>query len=273
MKEDLKNLNEVELKILAARKTGKSLCDLTSEEYEVALTGIIFNISAIVGCQLPTHPAHVNALEKEFSIFLKDFGYSGLTYEEVLTAFRMNANFKFTEHAELYGAIFNIEYAAKVLKQYVGKRGNIDWKVSDYFYDRDVKAELKIDEDKRRKKIKEQYEIFLANENSELDLSDCYMQLAHDDAFYTNRYNENFYPQLQKQEEEEKQEGGEQSIGSHLLGLEKKLNKNFESGKLAVKFLFEQIKKLSIKEIYNDKLEIQITKFKMPEPERPQDDF
>ena len=43
----------------------------------------------------------------------------------------MNANFRLPEKIETYGALFNIDYASKVLKQYSTKRYQLDNKLSD----------------------------------------------------------------------------------------------------------------------------------------------
>ena len=91
---------------------------MSEKESSAAVTGIIFKVSVICGCQLPTHDAHINALEAEFLNFIENNGYGVMTVEEVLLAFRLNAAFKLKERVEIFGAVFNIDYAGKVLKQY-----------------------------------------------------------------------------------------------------------------------------------------------------------
>jgi len=79
---------------------------MTENEVKAATTGLIFKISVICGCQLPTNDYHITVLEQEFITFLNEFGYHELTVEEILTAFRMNSNFLLPERVETYGAIF-----------------------------------------------------------------------------------------------------------------------------------------------------------------------
>ena len=249
-----KNLNQTEIDILNARNTGKSFCDLTEEDFQISLTGILFNISVICGCQLPTHPAHVEALEKEFGIFLNGNGYSGLTYEEVLTAFRMNANFKLEEKVESYGAIFNINYAAQVLRFYRNKRGRIDELGEGIVYNIEVKKELKKEDDIRRNKIIHQFEKYVADDNAELDLSNCFMQLREDGAFSN------------KSVEDELGYGrsGETSL-TILLSNMGFLDEKFENEKKVVKFLFENMKKTGRFKIYDEQLNLIHPGFELPQ--------
>ncbi len=115
-------------RILDARKVGYAMLDMSEKESATAATGIIFKVSVICGCQLPTNDHHINALESEFLIFLNEFGYGNLTVEEILLAFRMNSTFKLRDKIEIYGAIFNIDYAAKVLRLYIEERYRLDRK-------------------------------------------------------------------------------------------------------------------------------------------------
>lgn len=266
---ELKNFSSVELEIIKARQNGISLCDQTEQEFEISLTGIIFSVSVICGCQLPTHEAHINALEKEFSIFLKDNGYDGLTTDEVLTAFRMNANFKLSDKVEIYGQIFNIDFASKVMRLYKNKRGCIDSKAIDIFYEQDVKAELKAQSDVRRKKVIEQFEKYLADENTELDLSNCYMQLMEDNAFKNKNITEVFH----------KSRLGEKKLSDLIMGNpEVWLDAKFDAEKKTVKFLFENMKKSGRLMIYDDKLNLLHPGFEIPQsmdfkPEKEHLDF
>lgn len=253
LKEELSGFNETDRTIIEARCKGSALCDQSKEQFEISLTGIIFNISVICGCELPTHEAHINALEKEFGIFLKDNGYSGLTVEEVLTAFRMNANFKFSDKAETFGKIFNIDFAAKVLRQYVSKRGMIDHAVGGIFYEKDVKAELKKDSDRRRHKLIEQYAKYFSDSNAELDLTDCFMQLCEDHAFSKKPINDeiSYY------------EGTDPL--KRLVKSFSKLDERFEKEKAVVKYLFENMKAMGWDKIYDENLQLLHPNFEVPQ--------
>src|ERR1700674_5072027 len=90
-------LTGAENKIVDARKTGIAFCDMNEKEEKVAATAIIFTIVVISVCQLPTNPTHVEVLEREFLKLIKEYGYSNFTAEEILTAFRMNANLELEE--------------------------------------------------------------------------------------------------------------------------------------------------------------------------------
>lgn len=237
---------------------GLSLCDQTDQQFEISLTGIIFNISVICGCQLPTHDAHINALEKEFGIFLKENGYSGLTVDEVITAFRFNANFNLPERVEIYGAIFNIDFASKVLRQYVKLRSRIDEKAENVFYERDVKVELQKEDDTRRRKIIQQFEIFLSDENAQLDLSNCFMQLRSDGAFLNK-----------KVEDELSYFRGIDSV-ERLVASFEQLDKKFEQEKAVVRYLFEQMKKTGRLKIYDENLKLLYPGFELPEKSQTQ---
>lgn len=267
---ELRNLSDGELKIVKARQVGVALSDLSPDEFDVALTGIIFNISVICGCQLPTHEAHVNALEKEFTVFLKEFAFDNLTSEEILTAFRMNANFQLREKIETYGAIFNIDFASKVLSQYRSNRHNLDYKISQIFEQKERDRVLNEEETKRRIKVKEQFAKFLKDENAELDLSNCFMQLVHDNAFIDHNIDKSF---LYEAKNETKRVNDTTSFEEALSFAGINLEASFSAGKLAVKYLFKQMKKSGKLEIYDDSLRLIHPGFVMPEQERVKDDF
>lgn len=250
---DLTNFNENDLKIIAARQSGISLCDQTQLQFEASLTGIIFQVSVICGCPLPTHEAHINALEKEFSIFLNDHGYSGLTVDEVLMAFRMNANGELKESVPTYNSIFNIVFAAKVLSQYRDRRGLIDQEAERIFNNRERDAEIEKEDVRRRKKVIAQFEQFLSDENAELDLSDCFMQLRFDGAFANKTIPEISKSNLRGSEPVEK-------LMNSLDGLETRFKKEH----IAVKYLFKQMKLTGKLKIYDEDLKLCFPGFELP---------
>lgn len=253
LKEEFKNLNEDELKIVEARQVGFSLNDLNNDEFDAALTGIIFNISVICGCQLPTHEVHVNALEKEFMIFLRNYGYIGLTPEEVLTAFRMNANYELEKKIETYQAVFNIDFAGKVLVQYVNKRWSLDYKLFKCHEKKEVERVFEDESNSRRKKIKLQFEKYLSDDKSELDLENCYMQLIEDRAFSDPESYKTFYAATRITDALQKTDV---SIGDILKGYNVNLDEMFAAQRRATLFLFEQMKKTNRLDIYDSELKL-----------------
>lgn len=168
---------------------------MNEKEQSISATGLIFKISAITGCQLPTHEAHINALEQELLIFLKEFnGYDSYTNEEILTAFRMNAAYQLDEKVEDYGKVFNVEYIGKVLKLYSKKRHSLEYKLRDALFEQETQDKLLNESMRRRNKIQEQYKKFTENNDAELDLADCYMQLKEDNGFKNKAYHERYLP-------------------------------------------------------------------------------
>lgn len=251
----MNGLGNDEKRIVDARQVGLALVDLSQDEFEAALTGIIFNISVICGCQLPTHDAHVNALEKEFAIFLKEFGYGNLTPEEILTAFRMNANFRLQDKVETYGALFNIDFAGKVLTQYRDKRWSLDHKLNQVYEKREADKVFDEMANKRRVKVKTQYEKYVQDDNAVLDLTDCYMQLMEDDAFADRRVVELFNDHIKR---------GVQVSLSEMFKDGGYLENAFNAEKKAVMFLFENMKKARKTKIYDEHLRLLHPGFQMP---------
>lgn len=263
-KSNLLDLRDDEKKIFDARMVGYAISDLNDLEIRAATTGIIFKVSVICGCQLPTHDAHINALEQEFILFLNQNGYDILTVEEILTAFRMNANFQLRDKVETYGAIFNIDFASKVLSQYKGKRFSLDIKLSEIKRESETLKILGEEEQKRRFKVIEQYEKYLQDDNAELDLANCYMQLVHDGAFLHTSMYKNFLAKAEKDLERVFDRDFDKKLISFGIDMEA----NWAAEKLAVKYLFEQMKKSGVGKVYNDKMQLLNPGFIMPE-EKP----
>jgi hypothetical protein len=263
LKDNYQNLYPDEKKIYDSRMIGISVQDMNESEVRAATTGIIFKISVICGCQVPTNELHIDALEQEFMVFLKEYGYDYLTVEEIITAFRMNANFRLPEKIETYGALFNIDYASKVLKQYSTKRYQLDNKLSDVYREMETQKILAEEENNRRLKIINQFELFQKDEKAELDLANCYMQLVHDGAFKDNKADQFFM---------------DKAIADAPRGDENEFNKRlriagidyeaaFLAGKMTVRYLFEQMKKSGRLKVYNEKMELLHPGFEMPDLE------
>lgn len=256
--------------IFNARQVGVSLCDMNEEQSDVSVTGIIFKVSVICGCQLPTHDAHVNALDQEFLIFIKEFGYDTLTVEEILTAFRMNANFRLEHKIETYGAVFNIDFASKVLKQYRDKRWALDYKLSKIHHEVETRKILDEEEAKRREKVVAQFKKYIEDENSDLDLSNCYMQLAHDGAFHKGSFSNNF---TKEATEIYNQRGETTTLGDALKYFNINPEIAFEAEHLAVRHLFKEMKIRKRLDIYDANWKVIYPGYSIPEPEKVKDDF
>jgi len=234
------------------------MADMSQKESETAATGIIFKISVICGCQLPTHDAHINALEAEFLTFLHDFGYYSLTAEEILVAFRMNAAFKLRERVEVYGAIFNIDYASKVLMLYMEDRHRLDRKLSEKM--REIKADEQLEQEAnvRRRKVKAQFSLFMSGvDMGELDLTDCFMQLDQDGAYLKRNSEERFMKPLPR--------GLHVDNFTRLSQWGERMEARFQAGKLAVIDLFEAMKKTGKNEIYTEDLKLIHKDYDLPE--------
>jgi hypothetical protein len=258
---NLETLRNDERKIITARKTGYALCDLSEKEYDFALSGIIFTVSVICGCQLPTHDAHVNALEKEFSVFLKEYDYSHMTTEEVLTAFRMNSNGMLENRVEIYGSIFNIDYAGKVLSQYRSKSGRLEMKLANKIISIEYDEQIAAEDQARRVKIKEQWENYKQDNTAELDLSNCYMQLLHDGAFADKNL---YFRFTNKAEALIRSRGIDAPISELINRYQNNLDISFEAQSLAVKYLFEQMAKTDKRIVYTDDWKIAYPGFEVP---------
>ncbi len=86
----------------------------------------IFKISAISGFTLSSSEKFADILNDEFLLMLEEYGFSELTFEEIVTAFRINAQGSYrtngghtVETVMPYSTFFSITYAANVLKNYL----------------------------------------------------------------------------------------------------------------------------------------------------------
>lgn len=181
MQIDLKlNLIKSESDIVLAAKSGPPIKNLNEKELSITATGLIFKIAVISGCTLPSNDNYINALESEFILFLKK-KYPDLTSEEILTAFRMNANMELGEKIEKYGEIFSLDYVGKVLFYYMVNRRQTETRIREYL-EKKERDELETNRHKElRFKINEQYKNYC--NGLEYNFDDCYRQLSFDGAF------------------------------------------------------------------------------------------
>jgi len=169
----------------------------------------------------------------------------------------MNAGFKLSEKIEVYGAVFNVDYAGKVLKLYMDERRRLDFKLADKYQKVEHDKFFEERSNTRRKKVKEQYKLFLDG-ITELDLADCFIQLDEDGAFLQKKFDERFL-------EPAPDRGYKGNAFMRLTNWGEKLEKQFEAGRKAVMVLFEAMKKSGKHEIYTEDLKIIHTGFDIPE--------
>lgn len=129
-------LNNTDRRIIEARLSGNSICDTDKKELSLLADVAIFKISSIVGFTLSTSEKFADILNEEFLLMLNEYGFSELTFDEVVTAFRINAqgNYKTNggdtiETVVPYSTFFSINYAAKVLNNYLRIRKCMEYKL------------------------------------------------------------------------------------------------------------------------------------------------
>lgn len=133
-------LTDNEKKIIDLRISGLSVLETPIDESIVLSDLCIFKTSAICGFSLSTSKEFADILNEEFRILLLDFGFSNLTFDEIIMAFRMNArggyrysgSGDFIQRVNSYSSFFSIDYAAQVLNNYMAIRNAIDSKIKDF---------------------------------------------------------------------------------------------------------------------------------------------
>jgi hypothetical protein len=135
LKPELMRLKPYEKIMIENRINGTSLIELTNQELKTLSDVCIFKIAAISGFSLSTDSTFADVLRDEFSIFLIEYGYSNLTFDEIVAAFRLNARgetrYESGDYAlqiKPYSSFFNLNYAGEVLKIYLKLRTSFDYK-------------------------------------------------------------------------------------------------------------------------------------------------
>jgi hypothetical protein len=97
---------------------------------------IMLRGAAISGCIVPGTEFFAEIIAEEITVFILDFGYRDLAYDEVLLALRINSKggYRYPTGIELepvsfYGNCFNVDYLAKVLVNYMAIRNLLDRKL------------------------------------------------------------------------------------------------------------------------------------------------
>jgi len=100
---------------------------------------IMLRGAAISGCAVPNTEFFAEIIADELLIFILDFGYGDLSYNEILLALRLNAKggYKYPTGLDLeivpfFGNCFNIDYFSKVVSNYKIMRGLLDRKLQNY---------------------------------------------------------------------------------------------------------------------------------------------
>ncbi len=130
------NLNNTDRIIIKSRMIGEAVCDINKSELSILSDVCIFKISAISGFSLPSSEKYADILNEEFLIMLNEYGFSELTFEEIISAFRINAQGNYrTNGGDTIGTVipystfFSINYAAAVLNNYVRIRKCGEYKI------------------------------------------------------------------------------------------------------------------------------------------------
>ena len=113
------NWTSKEIIIYKSQKSGLPFQSMSSKQQDVFVSGIMYKIAVISGCQLPADQRHLETLESEMNKFLSQTNsFAGMTFEEILMAFRFNAACQLDEKVEHYNNIFNLDYLGKVLSKW-----------------------------------------------------------------------------------------------------------------------------------------------------------
>lgn len=128
-------MTQVEEKIVDARCYGKSFFEMNESELRHAVDQIMLRGAAISGCPLPQTEFFAGYIAEELIIFINDFGYKELTFNEILLAIRLNScgGLSFSsglgiDPIQFFGTSFNVDYISKVLSNYISIRRQLDRK-------------------------------------------------------------------------------------------------------------------------------------------------
>src|SRR5580692_199002 len=118
-------ISQQETRIVDARQASIAIEQIDVGELKSKMDFLITRLCAICGAELPQNDFFANVLADEFVDFLTKFGYGNLTIDEVVLAFQLNAaGTRYPmgvdiERIRFSGAYFNIDYAARVLENYM----------------------------------------------------------------------------------------------------------------------------------------------------------
>ena len=130
---------EVEDRIIKARLKGPSFCQICDAELKWITDQIMFRTAALVGCGLPQTEEFADIISTELIVLINDFGYSEITFEEILLALRLNAKggLKYPsgldiERVGFSGTVFNVDFISRILSNYMAIRNSLDSKLRNH---------------------------------------------------------------------------------------------------------------------------------------------
>ena len=132
----MKNLTDQEKKILKARNSGLSFCEINEDLVRSSIDQIMLRGAAIYGCSLPQTEFFASFIAEELTKLISDFGYAELTIDEILLSLNINCSSraKFPSGLEIEevvfsGTTFNVAFIAHVLENYMKIRNILDRKM------------------------------------------------------------------------------------------------------------------------------------------------
>jgi len=132
-------LSEIEHQIIACRLSGISFCQLSEKDIRITTDKIILNAAAITGCPTPETEFFAEILSEQIAIYIDQFGFGELTYDEIILAFRLNTKGGLRhpsgleiERVDFFGSCFNVDYLSKILSNYMTVRNYLDRKFENF---------------------------------------------------------------------------------------------------------------------------------------------
>ncbi len=132
----LKKQSDYEKKIIQARHSGLSFCELSELEQRIAIDQIMFRGAASSGSSLPQTEVFATFISEEITEIILNFGYEEYTLAEFLLAIRFNSigttknpSGQDLEQIQFHGNCINTVYLAKIFNNYQVIRNNLDAKL------------------------------------------------------------------------------------------------------------------------------------------------
>lgn len=126
-------LKGIENRVIDARLTGKSFCELQGNELRAAGDQVILKTAALYGCPLPQTDFFAEILTNELAELITNFGYGEFTLAEIELALRINTHINLPlppglelEKVNFTGNVANIYFISRVLSNYIILRNSVD---------------------------------------------------------------------------------------------------------------------------------------------------
>jgi hypothetical protein len=130
------DLTDFERKVIDSRLSGLSFGQIEENNLRWHIDQIMLRGAAISGCVVPATEFFAEIIAEEISVFILEFGYRDLSYDEILLALRINSKggYKLPTGIELesvpfFGNCFNVDYLSKILLNYMAIRNILDRKL------------------------------------------------------------------------------------------------------------------------------------------------